>query len=151
MGILFSFGGFVMRLDADGVNEGIEIIDNALIEAIKQRSPFGLEPCVCFDGAEKACGEWRAAAFEELQEDEADRVALREQLITTRVGERGDKTLGAEFRVAEGSERVVQVVAAERFDDGRVDFGGGECGCRRDVREAHQRVHEGKLPRVIEQ
>src|SRR5215472_7288593 len=128
MGILFSFGDFVMRLEADGANEGIEIIDNALIEAIKLRSPLGLEPCVCFDGAEKACGEWRVDAFEELQEDEADGVALREQLITARVGELGNKTLGAEFRsvVAEGSERVVQVVAAERFDDGGVDFGGGE-------------------------
>jgi hypothetical protein len=45
--------------EADGANEGIEIIDNTLIEAIKLRSPLGLKPCVCFDGAEKACGEWR--------------------------------------------------------------------------------------------
>jgi hypothetical protein len=43
--------------EADGANEGIEIIDKALIEAIKLRSPLGLKPCVCFDGAEKACGE----------------------------------------------------------------------------------------------
>jgi hypothetical protein len=55
--------------EADGANEGIEIIDNALIEAIKLRSPLGLKPCICFDGAQKACGEWRVDAFEELQED----------------------------------------------------------------------------------
>jgi hypothetical protein len=96
--------GFCSRLaalscgfEADGANEGIDIIDNALIEAIELRSPLGLKPCVCFDGAEQACGERRVDAFEELQEDEADRVSLREQLITARVGELGNKTLGAEF------------------------------------------------------
>jgi len=113
---------------------------------------LGLESCVCFDGAEKACGEWRVDAFEELQEDEADRVSLRQQLITARVGELGNKTLGAEFRevVAERSERVVLAGAAKRFDDGRVDFGGGEGAAGRDMREAHERMHEGQLPRVIE-
>ena len=84
--------------EADGANEGIEIIDNTLIEAIKLRSPLGLKPCVCFDGAEKARGEWRVDAFEELKEDEANRVPLREQLITARVGELGNKTFGADFR-----------------------------------------------------
>jgi hypothetical protein len=79
--------------EADGANGGIEIIDNALIEAIKLRPPLGLKPCVCFDGAEKTCGEWRVDTFEELQEDEANRVSLREQLITARVGKLGNKTL----------------------------------------------------------
>ena len=32
----------------------MEIIDNALIEAIELRSPLGLKPGVCVDGAEKA-------------------------------------------------------------------------------------------------
>jgi hypothetical protein len=113
---------------------------------------LGLKPCVCFDGAEKACGEWRIDAFEELQEDEADRVSLREQLITARVRELGNKTLGADFRkvVAERSERVVLAGAAERFDDGGVDFGRSEGVAGGDVREAHQRMNESKLPRVIE-
>jgi hypothetical protein len=66
-------------LEADGANEGIEIIDNALIEAIKLRSPLGLKSGVCFDGVEKACREWRVDAFEELKEDQANRVPLREQ------------------------------------------------------------------------
>jgi hypothetical protein len=53
---------------------------------------------------------------------------LREQLITARVGELGNKTLGADFRevVAEGSKRVVLGGAAERFDDGGVDFSRSE-------------------------
>jgi hypothetical protein len=66
--------------EADGANEGIEIINNALIEAIKLGSPLGLKSDVCFDGAEKACGEWCVDAFEELKEDEANRVPLWEQL-----------------------------------------------------------------------
>jgi hypothetical protein len=54
------------------LDEGIEIVNDALVQAIKLRSPLGLEPGVCFDGAEKACGEWCIDTFEELQEDEAD-------------------------------------------------------------------------------
>jgi hypothetical protein len=53
--LVWRFGRAALR--GDGANEGIEIIDNALIEAIKLRSPLGLKPCVGFDGAEKACGE----------------------------------------------------------------------------------------------
>jgi hypothetical protein len=30
-------------IEADGANEGIEMVDNALIEAIKLRSPLGIE------------------------------------------------------------------------------------------------------------
>jgi hypothetical protein len=54
------------------LDEGIEVIDNALIEAIELRSPLGFKPSIYFDGAEKACREWRIDAFEELQEDEGD-------------------------------------------------------------------------------
>jgi hypothetical protein len=138
--------------EADGANEGIEITDNALIEVIKLRSPLGLKPCVCFDGAEKACGEWRIDAFEEIQEDEADRVSLREQLITARVRELGNKTLGADFRkvVAERSERVVLAGAAERLTTAGWVSAVMQGVAGGDVREAHQRMHEGKLPRVIE-
>ena len=138
--------------EADGSDEGIEIVDDVLIEAIELRSPLGFEPCICFDGAEKACGERGIDAFEELQEDEADRVALREELIAARVRELGNEAFGAEFReiVAQRGERVAFGGAAERFDDGGMDFGGGEgiAGC--DVCEAYQRMHEGELPRVIE-
>ena len=84
------------------------------------RSLLRIEPGICFDGAEKACREWGIDAFEELQEDEADRVPLREELIAARVRELGDKALGAELReiVAERGERVAFGGAAERFDDG---------------------------------
>jgi len=84
--------------EADGSDEGIEIVDEALIQAIELRSPLGFEPGICFDGAEKACREWGVNAFEELQEDEADRVPLREELIASGIRELGDEAFGAEFR-----------------------------------------------------
>ena len=52
--------------EANGSDEGIEIVDDALIEAIELRSPLGFEPFVSFDGAEKACREWGIDPFEEL-------------------------------------------------------------------------------------
>jgi hypothetical protein len=95
-------------LEADGADEGIEIVDDALIEAIELRSPLGFEPGICFDGAEKACRKWGIDAFEELQEDEADRVPLWDELIAARVREFGNKALGAEFReIVERGERVM--------------------------------------------
>ena len=52
--------------EADRLDEGIEVVDDALIEAIELRSPLGFEPFVSFDGAEKACREWGIDPFEEL-------------------------------------------------------------------------------------
>jgi len=40
-----------------GTDEGIEIVDDALIEAVELRSPLGFEPGICFDRTEKACRE----------------------------------------------------------------------------------------------
>jgi hypothetical protein len=42
---------------AHGTDEGIEIVDDALIEAVELRSPLGFEPGICFDRTEKACRE----------------------------------------------------------------------------------------------
>jgi hypothetical protein len=109
--------------EADGSYEGIEIVDDALIEAIELRSPLGFEPGICFDGAEQACSEWGIDVFEELQEDEADRVPLREELIAAGVRELGNEAFGAQFRdiVAERGESVAFGGAAKRFDDGGMD------------------------------
>jgi hypothetical protein len=83
--------------ETDGSDEGIEIINDALIETIELRSPLGFEPNVCFNGAEKACREWGIDSFEELQEDEADRVSVREELISARVRKLYDEAFGAKF------------------------------------------------------
>ena len=53
--------------EADSSDEGVEIVDDALIEAIELRLPLGFELRICFDGAEQACGERGVDAFEELQ------------------------------------------------------------------------------------
>jgi hypothetical protein len=79
------------------LDEGIEIVDDALIEAIELRPPLGFEPFISFEGAEETCHEWGIDPFEELQEDEADRVSLRKELIASRVRELGNKTFGTEF------------------------------------------------------
>jgi hypothetical protein len=52
--------------EADGSDEGVEIVDDALIEPIELRSSLGFELGISFDGAEKACGERGIDAFEEL-------------------------------------------------------------------------------------
>ena len=83
--------------EADGSDEGVEIVDDALIQAIELGSPLGLESGICFDGAEKTGRERRVDAFEEFQKDEADRISLREESIAARVGELGNKTFGTEF------------------------------------------------------
>ena len=56
--------------EPDSADEGVEIINYTLVEAIELRSPLGIEPDICFDRAEKTCREWGIDAFEELQEDE---------------------------------------------------------------------------------
>ena len=83
---------------ADGSDEGVEIVDDALVEAVELRPSLGFEPDVGFDWAEKAGGERGIYAFEELQKDEADGVPLREQLIAPGVRDFDDEAFGAEFR-----------------------------------------------------
>jgi hypothetical protein len=58
--------------EADSADEGIEIIDNALAEAIDLRSLLLKELSIRAYRAEKARGERRVDALEELQKDEAD-------------------------------------------------------------------------------
>jgi hypothetical protein len=68
---LFSFG-LSRGFEADGADEGIEIIDDALIEAIDLRSLLLIDLAICANRAEKAGGDRRIDAFEQLQEDQAD-------------------------------------------------------------------------------
>src|ERR1700736_3471 len=138
--------------EANSLDEGIKVVDDALIEAVELSSSLAFELCVCFDGTEKACCERRIHAFKELQEHEADRVSVPQELIPARVGEPGHKAFGTELGevIAKRGECVVAGGAAEGFDDGGVDFGSGEGIASRDVREADERMHQGELPRVIE-
>jgi hypothetical protein len=47
------------------LDEGIEILEDALIEAIELRPLLRLEPFISFEGAEETCHEWGIDPFEE--------------------------------------------------------------------------------------
>jgi len=113
---------------AERADERIEIIDDALIEAIELRPLLLVDPSICSKGAENAGGQWRIDAFEQLQEDKADRVSLRKQSITTGVGKLGDEPFGPEFCkvVAQRAKGVAFGGAAEHGEHSRVEFRGGE-------------------------
>ena len=53
MEILFSFGAGVTPLWGPGTNEGVEVIDDALIEPIELRSLLLVDSSIRADGAEK--------------------------------------------------------------------------------------------------
>ena len=71
--------------EAEGVDDGVEVIDNTLVEAIELRSLLLADLSIRADGAEKASGERRIDAFEEFQEDETGNFAHPET-IRYRVG-----------------------------------------------------------------
>ena len=52
---------------------------------------------VGLDGREEASGQRGVDAFEELQEDEADRVAVGEEPVAARVRQLFDQALGAKL------------------------------------------------------
>jgi hypothetical protein len=69
VGILFSFARLSCGFEAHGVDEGIEVIDDALVPPVELRSLLVLDSVIRADGAEKAGGKRRIDAFEQLQED----------------------------------------------------------------------------------
>ena len=63
------------------MDEFVEIVDDALIEAIELGAAFTLELGVGLYGRQEAGGQRGVDAFEKLEEDEADRVAGRKKPI----------------------------------------------------------------------
>src|SRR5271166_623492 len=84
-------------LEADGLNELVEIVDDALVEAVELGPVLAVEPGVGLDGREEAGGQRGVDAFEELQEDEADRVAVGKEPVAARARQLFDEALGAKF------------------------------------------------------
>ena len=79
------------------MNELVEIVDDALVEAVELRSVLAVEAGVGLDGREEAGSQRGVDAFEELKEDETDRVAVGEEPVAARVRQLFDKALGAKF------------------------------------------------------
>ena len=144
----WSSGGF----EPDGADEGVEIVGDTLVEVVELRSLVGLESAVCIDGSKQACGEWRVDALEEFEEDEADRITVRKQLISTRIGNLGNEFFGAQLGeiVAERGQRVGIRFAIECREDVRIDVGGCEGVAGGDMSEAHESMHEGELAGLVE-
>ena len=105
--------------EAEGADEGVEVIDDALVEAIELRSLLLVDSGIRADGAEKGSGERRIDAFEEFQEDEADRISLREQLIAAGLGKLGNEPFGPKFCeiVAQRGKGVAFGGTAEHGED----------------------------------
>jgi hypothetical protein len=66
------------RLESNGVQERVEVGDDALIQPVESMAFLLSETSIGGDRREEAGGERGVNAFEELQEDEADYIALRE-------------------------------------------------------------------------
>src|SRR5262249_34781202 len=95
---------------------------------------------------EDASGKRSVDPLEEFEEDQADRVSVREKLIAPRARELGDEALGAQFRkvVAERGERELFGGTAKGLDHVWVDLGGGGCSCGRDGGEEEEGVRYGQ-------
>ena len=85
------------RLESNGAQERVEVGDDSLIQPVESMAFLLRETSIGGDWREQAGGERCVYAFEELQEDEADRVAVGEQAITSRVWDAFDEALRAKF------------------------------------------------------
>jgi hypothetical protein len=138
------------EIETERANQGVEVIDDALVEAIKLGPLVILEAGICADGAEKTGCERRVDALEELEEYHGDRVTLRQQSIAAGAGEPGDKTFGTKFGeiVTEGGESIAFRGTCEGLDDEGMDFRGGKGAAGGNVGKAYEGVHHGQLARV---
>ena len=145
---MLSCSGF----EADGPEECIKIIDDPVVEAVELGSPLVGDSGIGAGRAEETRSQRGVDSFEQLQEQQADRVTLRGELIAARIRKFGNETLGPQFGkiVAERGERIAFGSTSERLDDVWMDFRGGKVVAGGNVREAHESVHQGKLAGMIE-
>ena len=79
------------------MQERVEVGDDPLIQPVESMAFLLSEPGIGGDGREQAGGERSVYAFEELQEDEADRITLWKEAIASRVGNAFDEALRPEL------------------------------------------------------
>ena len=113
---MLSCGGF----EADGPDECIKIMDDPVVEAVELGSPLVGDCGIGADRAEETRSQRGVDSFEQLQEQQADRVTLREELIAARIRKFGNETLGPQFGkiVAQRCQGVLGWGQAESVQDG---------------------------------
>ena len=123
-----------------------------MVEAVELRSLVIMDLCIGVDGAKESSGQRRINTFEQLEEDQTERVAVGEELISAGIWKLGDKTFGPKLGevIAEGGERIALGRASECLDDVGMDFGGGKVIAGGHVREPDERMHQGELAGMIE-
>src|ERR1017187_1591427 len=95
--ILFSFLGSGSDLEADCSQECVEIVRDALVQAVELAALLFGQEAVVTKWRQQAGGERCVDLFEELEEDEADGVALADQSISTGVRDSFQESFGAQF------------------------------------------------------
>ena len=141
-GILFPLRRVSCGFETDGKQQFIEIVHDTLVEAV-QLGLLGFQLRVTAEGAQQTGSKRGIDALEQLQEDEADRISLRQEAVAPGVGKLLEEALGPEFGeiVAQRSQRVLNRVAAQSFDCRAQQFSSAEGVASGDVRETDERVH----------
>src|SRR5271157_6187182 len=78
--------GWSSCLDSNGRNELVEIVNDALVQAVELALPLVLQAGVSGGGAQQPCGKWGIDAFEEFEKYQADGIAAGEQAVSSGVG-----------------------------------------------------------------
>src|ERR1700730_15408725 len=85
------------RWQADGVKKPIKGSVEALVEAIEQRVLAWREGCVTRDRAQGSGSQGSIDALEEVPKEQADGIALGQQMVAARAGQLFDKAFPAEL------------------------------------------------------
>jgi hypothetical protein len=107
--ILFSLYTLSCGLEAHREQKKVQIVGNALIEAVKLATFLLGEVAIAGKGLEKTSGERSIDTLEQLQEEHANGIAFVHETVTTRVRQFFHQAFGSEFRkvVAQGGQRVL--------------------------------------------
>ncbi len=96
------------NLEADGSQKCIQIVTDSLIQAIELAALLFDQNVVAAEWRQQTGGERRINLFEELAEDQADRIALADQSIATGVRDLLDQAFDAQLGevITERRQRV---------------------------------------------
>jgi hypothetical protein len=85
-------------LETNGGKQTIEIVDDPLVQPIELMPVDVLEARIAVDRLEEPRGQRRVDAFDELEEDDTEAIAVREQAISPRPRHFLHEALGTQCR-----------------------------------------------------